>query len=222
MTSRYTNSLRAAWLCGLMLVAGLARAQMNDDFDTQLLALQRTWDAANYNTNADARRSELAALSEQMQTFVQAHPDRAEALVWQGIVLSSYAGAKGGLGALSLAKRARDCLMAAVRIDGDVLEGSAYTSLGALFYKVPGFPIGFGNHEKAAEYLHQALALNPDGIDPNFFYGELLFENGDYSRSLQYLQKAQAAPKRPDRPLADSGRRAEIDALIEKVRAKLS
>lgn len=222
MKARYASLFGAAWLCALMMLAGLARAQTNDDFDAQLLALQRTWDAANYDVNADARKDELATLSERMQTFVQAHPDRAEALVWQGIVLSSYAGARGGLGALSLAKRARDCLMSAVRIDGEVLKGSAYTSLGALYYKVPGFPIGFGNHEKAAEYLHKALALNPNGIDSNFFYAELLFENGDYAQSLQYLQKALAAPKRPDRPLADSGRRAEIDALIAKVRAKLS
>ena len=72
-----------------------------------------------------------------------------------------------------------------------------------------------------AHRLHKALALNPDGMDPNYFIGELLFEQGEYSSSLQHLQKAMAAPSRPDRPVADAGRRAEINALVAKVRSKL-
>ena len=148
------------------------------------------------------------------------YPDRAEPLVWQGIVLSTYAGAKGGLGALSIARKSRDALLAAVKLNGDALQGSAYTSLGALYYKVPGWPIGFGDHKAATEYLRKALALNPNGIDPNFFYGELLYEDGSYPEALAYLQKALAAPARPDRPLADSGRRQEITALIAQLNAK--
>jgi tetratricopeptide (TPR) repeat protein len=205
------------------LVGFLSLAHAADDIGPQLLNIQHAWDKANYEiSDPAAKRSSLEALSKEAEAFVQAHPDRAEPLVWQGIVLSSYAAARGGLGALSLAKRSRDSLLAAVKLDGNVLHGSAYTSLGALYYKVPGFPIGFGDHDRAAEYLHKALELNPDGIDPNYFFGELLFENGDYTQSLRYLQKALAAPSRPDRPLADSGRRNEVNALIAKVRTKLS
>jgi len=122
---------------------------------------------------------------------------------------------------LSLAKKSRDCLLEATRIDPAALRGSAYTSLGALYYKVPGWPIGFGDHDKASGFLNKALELNPDGIDPNYFIGELLYEKGEYSRSLQHLQKALAAPPRPDRPVADAGRRAEINTLVAKVRTKL-
>jgi tetratricopeptide (TPR) repeat protein len=141
--------------------------------------------------------------------------------VWEGIVLSTYAGAKGGLGALSLAKKSRDCLLQATRIDPAALRGSAFTSLGALYYKVPGWPIGFDNQDKATDFLNKALALNPDGMDPNYFIGELLFEQGEYSRSLQHLEKALAAAPRPDRPIADAGRRQEIDTLVAKVRTKI-
>ena len=141
--------------------------------------------------------------------------------MWEGIVLSTYAGAKGGLGALSLAKKSRDCLLEATRIDPAALRGSAYTSLGALYYKVPGWPIGFGDRDKATEFLNKALALNPDGMDPNYFIGELMYEKGDYSASLRHLQKALAAAPRADRPLADAGRRAEINGLVAKVNTKL-
>jgi tetratricopeptide (TPR) repeat protein len=139
-------------------------------FDTELLALQQAWAKANYDTpEGDARVQAFEQLERRAESFTRAHPGRAEALIWEGIIESSYAGAKGGLGALSLAKEARDNLEAAIKLDPRALDGSAYTSLGTLYYKVPGFPLGFGDRKKAAELLQQALQLNPDGIDPNYF-----------------------------------------------------
>ncbi len=215
-----TTFFALACAIGLGVGAPLANAA-DDDVATELLAIQHAWDKANYETtDVAAKKSSFEALTARAERFVRNHPDRAEPLVWQGIVLSTYAGVKGGLGALSLAKESRDSLLAAVKLNGDVLNGSAYTSLGALYYKVPRWPVGFGDHDKAAEYLRKALALNPDGIDPNYFYGELMFEEGDYAQALRYLRKAVAAPLRPERPLADSGRRGEINALIARARAK--
>ena len=48
-----------------------------------------------------------------------------------------------------------------------MLDGSAYNSLGVLYYKVPGWPVGFGDKAKARELLQKALAINPKGIDAN-------------------------------------------------------
>ena len=191
-------------------------------FATELVGIQQSWDEANYQSaNAEEKQRRLEALSVRSEELVRKYPRHAEPLVWEGIVLSTYAGAKGGLGALSLAKKSRDCLLEATRIDPAALRGSAYTSLGALYYKVPGWPIGFGDRDKATEFLNKALALNPDGMDPNYFIGELMYEKGDYSASLRHLQKALAAAPRADRPLADAGRRAEINGLVAKVTTKL-
>jgi tetratricopeptide (TPR) repeat protein len=191
-------------------------------FTTELSAIQQSWDQANYQAaNAAEKERQLEALSARSEALARKYPQYAEPLVWEGIVLSSYAGAKGGLGALSLAKKSRDCLLQATRIDPAALRGSAYTSLGALYFKVPGWPVGFGDDDKAADFLHKALALNPDGMDPNYFLGEFLFEQGKYEQSLKHLQKALAAAPRPERPLADAGRRTEINALVAKVRTKL-
>lgn len=193
------------------------------DFDAELLAIQQAWAAANYQTPAGAsREAAFEALSQQAAQFTKRFPQRAESLVWEGIVLSTYAGAKGGLGALGLAKQARDRLEAALDIDGKVLEGSAYTSLGSLYSKVPGFPIGFGNDKKARELLEKGLALNPDGIDSNFFYGEYLYDHGDYVRAMAHLEKALKAAPRPHRESADSGRRQDIAAVVAKVKARQS
>ena len=192
-------------------------------FDAELLSIQQAWAKVNYESPAgDTRVQAFDALEKRAEAFTHQHPSRAEALIWEGIIESSYAGAKGGLGALGLCKEARGNLEAALKLDPNALEGSAYTSLGTLYYKVPGFPIGFGDDRKAGTLLQQALKLNPNGIDPNYFYAEYLFEQGDYAESLQYLDKAAHATPRPGRELADKGRRNEIAALAAKVKAKMS
>jgi tetratricopeptide (TPR) repeat protein len=210
-----------------LLVLGTASVQAapaaDPAFDAELLSIQQSWAKVNYESPAgDTRVQAFDALEKRAEAFTHQHPSRAEALIWEGIIESSYAGAKGGLGALGLCKEARGNLEAALKLDPNALEGSAYTSLGTLYYKVPGFPIGFGDDRKAGALLQQALRLNPNGIDPNYFYAEYLFEQGDYAKSLQYLDKAAHATPRPGRELADQGRRNEIAALAARAKAKMS
>jgi tetratricopeptide (TPR) repeat protein len=213
---------RVALFCTCLLASPLfAAAPANPAFDAELLSIQQAWAKTNYETPAgDARVQAFDALEKRAEAFTGQNPTRAEALIWEGIIESSYAGAKGGLGALSLCKEARGNLEAALKIDPTALDGSAYTSLGTLYYKVPGFPLGFGDHDKAEHMLQKALKQNPNGIDPNYFYAEFLFEEERYPEALQYLDKASKAAPRPGREVADTGRRAEIAALAAKVKAK--
>jgi tetratricopeptide (TPR) repeat protein len=213
---------RAVLACASLFAGPLcAAAPANPAFDAELLSIQQAWAKTNYETPAgDARVQAFDALEKRAEAFTRQNPTRAEALIWEGIIESSYAGAKGGLGALSLCKEARGNLEAALKIDPAALDGSAYTSLGTLYYKVPGFPLGFGDHDKAEHMLQKALKQNPNGIDPNYFYAEFLFEEERYPEALQYLDKASKAAPRPGREVADKGRRAEIAALAAKVKAK--
>ena len=50
---------------------------------------------------------ELEALVEKADQIAAEHPQNAEALVWDAIVMSTMAEKKGGLGALSLVKQAK-------------------------------------------------------------------------------------------------------------------
>jgi hypothetical protein len=154
-------------MAGLFFVAaGAAKA---DDFDDTLRDIQHRWAEANYETTGGAQKDTFETLLEDARDFAAANPGRAEALVWQGIVASTYAGVKGPFGAMSLAKEAREVLMRAEAMDPTVLDGSVYTSLGTLYAKVPGGLIGFGDKDLARTYLEKAVQQNPDGIDPNYF-----------------------------------------------------
>ncbi|TKU04727.1 MULTISPECIES: tetratricopeptide repeat protein [Citrobacter] len=178
--------------------------------NTTLEDLQHEWSICQYQTLAAKKESCFSALSQKTHNAIQANNTDAPLLIWSGIIDSSWAGAKGGLGALSLVKQARSNLEKAIEIDPGALQGSAWTSLGALYYQVPGWPIGFGDKEKAEEMLKKALAINPDGIDPNYFYGDFLLQEKKNQDAKRYLDKALKAPARPGREIADNGRRRDI------------
>lgn len=183
--------------------------------------LQDRWAEIKYKTPEKQQEEAYQSLVQQARKLAEAHPGTAEILIWEGIALSSQAGAKGGLGALGLAKEARTRFEDALKLDEKALAGSAYTSLATLYAKVPGWPIAFGSDKRAEEYFRQSLAINPTGIDPNFFYGEYLADHDRYAEAKSHLEVALKAPPRPGRELADSGRRQEIQALLTKVNKEL-
>lgn len=210
-----TGNLLTALL--FLLTSQTSAAAMTADISQ----LQHEWAVIKYQTAESEQEKLYEALAAKAGSVTARYPDKAEPLIWEGIILSTWAGARGGLGALSLAKESRKQLEAALAIDPGALQGSAYTSLGTLYFKVPGWPVGFGDSEKAEELLKQAIVINPDGIDPNFFYGEFLLEEDRYAESVAALNKALQAAPRPDRPIADAGRKAEIQEALAKARKQL-
>lgn len=207
--------LRGA-LAALMMAAAPAFAGVPEDVST----LQQQWEHIKYEVPAAEQAARLQRLTGEASQLLAQNPSSAELMVWHAIIESTYAGAKGGLGALSSVKSAKKTLERALEINPNVLNGSAYTSLGSLYYQVPGWPIGFGDDAKAELMLKKGLAVNPDGIDPNFFYGEFMLRKGELDNAQKYLRKALAAAPRPGRKLADEGRRKEIEQLLDKVAAK--
>lgn len=188
--------------------------------DEDVARVRQEWERVKYKVPAKEQEEAYERLAKESAGVMAQYPNRAEPAIWHGIVEASYAGAKGGLGALALARNARKSFEQAISIDPRAMDGSAYTSLGSLYYQVPGWPIGFGDDRKALEFLQKGLAINPDGIDPNYFYGDFLFRTGDHAGAEQALRKAMQAPPREGRQLADEGRRNEAAALLEKIRER--
>lgn len=214
------NAFRTLIIAALGFTA-LPAFALSDNGQAQLHQLQTRWAEINYQTPEKQREEAFAKLVTQADAALASEPKAPELLIWRGIILSTEAGAKGGLGALGLVKEAKASLEQALAIDPQALAGSAYTSLGSLYYQVPGWPIGFGDDKEAEKMLKQALAINPDGIDPNYFYGDFLQRQKRYEESRAALEKALAAEDRPGRELADQGRRAEATALLQQVTGKL-
>ena len=207
-------------LMSTALLVGIAVA--GEPATSSVNQVRDRWAQINYQLPKPQREAAFEALLHQSEKIRQATPRDAAALIWEGIVLSSLAGEKGGMGALGLVKRARADFEAAIKLDAGALDGAAYTSLGALYYQVPGWPLGFGDDAAARTMLRKGLAIDPDGIDANYFYADFLRDQKDWAGARTAFQKALAAPARPGREVADAGRRQEAQAKLKDVTAHLA
>jgi tetratricopeptide (TPR) repeat protein len=195
-----------------------ATQQAQDPLAQNIAYMQHEWAKIKYQMpDHDKQLEAIHALEERAEQISSNFPQSPEVKIWEGIILSTDAGIVKGISALGKVKKAKTLFEQALQINPNALDGSAYTSLGSLYYQVPGWPIGFGDDEKAEKNLKTALQINPNGIDPNFFYGDYLIEEDRYDEAKFYLERALQAAPRPDRPLADAGRRQEIKAKLSEI-----
>lgn len=204
-----------------LLVCSCVSANLRADEATDIQQLQTRWADIKYQLPETQRENAFALLVTDAEQLRKANPGKPAYLIWEGIIRSTYAGAKGGLGALDQVKQAKKLFEQSIRIAPDALSGSAYTSLGSLYYQVPGWPVGFGDDKKAREMLLKGLGYNPEGIDSNFFYGDYLLEQKKYQQAIVVLEKALQAAPRPGRESADAGRKTEIAAAMAKAKKHL-
>ena len=200
--------------------AGIARASDNPALDDAVRQVQAKWETIKFEVPEGDRQTDLMnALGKEADALVTHFPGRVEALIWDGVVTSERASMASPLTALGLAKRARDLLEQAYKIDPGVLDSGATTSLGVLYYRVPGFPIAFGDKARARQLLEQAVRLSPQGMDALYFYGDFLMSQNENAQAIVVFQRALKLPPQKDRPLWDKNRRLMIEELLEKMKA---
>lgn len=209
---------RVAAMTAIML-AGTAHASNDPAMDAQVKHINDEWARIKYQVHDKSQQyQQLDKLAVQAAQVVAKYPGHAEPLLWQGIVTSEEAAQASVLKQLGLATAARDILLKAYRIDPLAEKGGVAMSLGVLYYKVPGWPIGFGDAKKAKAYLNQGLVVDPLSLDTNWFFGDYWATKGDRERARAFFNKALAAPVDPTRPVWDSGRRNEVRAALAKLK----
>src|SRR5208282_3189113 len=180
------------------------RAADNGAMNADILRLALDWEHIKFQIDdKDLQEKQMAVLAERAAAITRQYPGRPEATIWLGILISeqaSMASENGSpLKALSFAKRARDILEPIEKSDPAVLDAGAPTSLGVLYYRVPRFPISFGDKAKARHLLEEAVADAPNGLDANYFYGDFLYEQHEYTKAVKVFTRALTLPSHPDR-----------------------
>ncbi len=204
---------------GLGLSLGLAVLPLAavHAWEARVEGMKNHWERLVTEQPEGEREDGLAALAGQAERLVEANPGEAVPLVWQGIIEASWARERGGLGALSSAKRAREALERAVELDPTGHHGSAYVTLGALYDRVPGGLLGFGDSEVAEAMFQQALAIRPDGIDVHFYYAAFLEEEGRLEAAREHARRALEGQARPARQASDQALREQAREMLARL-----
>ncbi len=185
--------------------------------DEDVIKLRTDWAIAKFQTPKSKQIPEFEQLIQRAQALNEKNPNQPEVMLWYATILSTYSSIKGGLGVLPHVKKARALLEQVIAANGHIDNGLAYGVLGAIYARVPGWPIAFGSKEKAKQYLQQAVQISPEGSDSNFYYGDFLVDAGDYEQARKHLDIAQKAPIRKGYDIQDRGRKTEIAASLAKL-----
>ena len=86
-----------------LALAGGAFADIAEDVEY----IELRWAEVNYLLEGDEKLEAFENLVAKSEALIESNEESAELLIWSAIVKSSYAGTKGGLGALGLAKAAK-------------------------------------------------------------------------------------------------------------------
>ena len=208
----------------LLLVALSVCAQASEDtsLKSELLRLAQDWEHVKLQVidRGDQERK-MAVLALRAGKIAEQYENIPDPIVWVGIITSeeaSLANENGSpLKAFELAKRARDILEMVEKTDPMTMDAAAPTTLGLLYDRVPGFPMGFGDKAKARLYLQEAVRYAPDGLDANFFYGDFLYKHGEQCEAVEVLERALTLPELSNRPLWDKSLRAAIRRILSEM-----
>ncbi|MGD9592229.1 MAG: tetratricopeptide repeat protein [Candidatus Berkiella sp.] len=194
-----------------------AKEPSNDSLDAQIVKLRTDWAIAKFQTPKNKQIPEFEQLIQRAQALYQKYPNNPEVLTWYATILSTYSSLKGGLGVLPHLKKAKALLEQAINLNSRIENGLAYGVLGAIYARVPGWPIAFGSKDKARSYLQMAVKISPQGSDSNYYYGDFLVDTGNYEEGRRHLEIAQKAPVRKGYEIQDRGRKSEIAASLAKL-----
>ena len=206
----------------LVALSVYAQASETPSLKSELLRLAHDWEHVKLQvSDRDDQERQMASLAQRAGQIAKQYENVPDPIVWIGIITSEQASIANDNGspikALELAKRARDILEEVEKTNPETMDAGAPTTLGVLYDRVPGLPIGFGDKARARYYLQEAIRSAPNGLDANFFYGDFLYKHGEQSEAVRILERALTLPELSNRPIWDKSLRAAIQHILSEI-----
>lgn len=192
----------------------------SETIEDAVRSIENEWSSIYYQPKSDNKLASYEKLLQKTIQLTALYPRSPETLFWQAVVMATAAEHQDGFTALQSINQAKSLLEEAINLNPKTANGSAYVTLGTLYYMTPKWPIAFGDNQKAEELYKQALKINPDGLDANYFYGEFLISNNQPKAAQQYLEKALAIPSRKEQSFADNQLKREVKELLANSKSR--
>ncbi|MBL0010427.1 MAG: hypothetical protein IPP22_04195 [Nitrosomonas sp.] len=115
-------------------------------------------------------------------------------LFWKAVAMGKMAEDSGMVNALRMLRPMEKMLLKVVALDEKYENAGAHRALGRMYHKLPGFPVSFGNNQKALTHLKQAHELFPRDIMTRAFYAEVLYDEGRQAEARRHADFVLATP----------------------------
>ncbi|MDD5321235.1 MAG: hypothetical protein PHD43_11600 [Methylococcales bacterium] len=207
---------KSAFVALLLLSSQGFAENLNDSLQN----IESEWASIYYNTPKQQREAEYSRLLDKTVSLSRQFPGNAEPFIWEAIVKASNADNQDPVTALEAIHEVRDLLLKAIKINPQAMNGSAYVTLGTLYYMAPKWPIAFGDDAAAKKMLQTALMINPNGIDTNYFYANYLLSNNELKEAERYFERAIAVPARTEQLYADNRLKEEAKSALQQTRER--
>lgn len=182
--------------------------------------IESQWAKIYYAENNSEQTKHFPALAETAKKLASKHPNALEPIIWQAIIIATNAAFETPFAALESIKTAKAMLEQTISKDPYVLEGAALVTLGTLYYMTPGWPISFGDQNRAEYLLKKAVEINPSSIDSNYFYADYLLSKGKLEKAQLYFKKAINAPTRRHQQYADTQLKKEAVIALKNTQQR--
>lgn len=185
-----------------------------NDLNRSLQAIESEWATIYYTIPKSEQEIAYEALLVKVDQLATQFPGTSEPLFWKAVIIATNAELQDGFAALNAIHLSRDLLLAAIKLNPETANGSAYVTLATLYYMAPKWPIAFGDTKKAENLFQAALRINPNGIDTNYFYGDFLLAHDQPNEAQKYFEKALSAPSREEQLFADNRLKDEVKLAL--------
>jgi len=209
--------IRATVVVFLILFAGpLAASELNNS----LVSLENEWAATYYQASEAQQRQAYPQLLNKAADLVKRYPQAAEAKIWLATIMVSNAPLESSLTVLTTLDNAKALLEESIKQNPSALNGAAYLTLGTLYYRVPGWPVSFGDVAVAEQMLKTSLQINPQGVDANYFYGDYLLRQERVGEAEVYFRKAVQVSARKQQLVNDQHLQQDATAVLANIHQK--
>jgi predicted Zn-dependent protease len=182
--------------------------------------IQEEWDLIKFkheNAPKAVRISEIEKLDKKTDKLLKKYSSSAELWALSGIIKTTKADLYRNWKSFALLQDAKARFEKSIQIDKKAMNAAANSSLAALYYKTPMWPLGFKDYNKAEKLLKDSLTMYPKDVEANYFYADYLIQIGQKEKAKPYFKYAVDYPIRKNRYEADLVRKVKLPEMYSKV-----
>ncbi len=148
-------------------------------------------------------KAEVARLHEEADKRLSAESADPEELIVRARILAYHASVTGGMQGLAMVKESKALLEKSIELDENAMDGYGRVLLGILYYRVPSWPVAFGDKKQARENLERAVEISPSGYESNYSLAEFLLKRKKFDEAKPLLEAAKNGLKESDYALTE-------------------